>query len=115
MRAVLTLLLLVPMLGCALPHARATQFRPLVTAQSAAQPAVVAPRAFTVVWNPGGYAHFVVVTSPDLTTPLVQWPTLLETDTTNFQFVADEPQRYFTLYGTNAETGENAWAGEQQN
>lgn len=67
------------------------------------------PRPITWTWNPGGYSNFVVVTSTELTTPLLQWPTYAITTDTNFQAFADESQRFFSLYGTNAVTGENAW------
>ena len=79
------------------------------TATVQTPPVVLYPTPITWTWNPGGYSNFVVVTSTELTTPLLQWPTYVITTGTNFQAYADESQRFFSLYGTNAVTGENAW------
>lgn len=80
----------------------------LVTHQSQA---VVGPHIYTCYWTPGEYTNFVVVSATDLHTPLLQWPTWLETMETNFPFTVDDPQRFFALYGTNKVTRESAWGG----
>jgi hypothetical protein len=105
----LSYLLLTLACGCAGQHAPAQ--RVMLEAVNAAQPAVVAPHVYHVVWSPGDYTSFVVVSSTDIAVPLLQWPVWLETDETNFPFTPDEAQRFFTLYGTNKVTGESAWAG----
>lgn len=67
------------------------------------------PKLYRLSWRPGAYSNFVVVDSSDITIPLYQWPTYLETTETNFVFAITETQHFFALYGTNQLTGENAW------
>ena len=91
--------------GCAsAPAARRAESR------AQAMPLVAPARTLEMQWSPGDFADFVIVTSPDPRLPLTQWPAAGETQQTRFQFLADEPQRFFALYGTNAETGDSAWA-----
>jgi len=59
-------------------------------------------------WQPGDYSNFVVVCSPDLTVPIVNWPVFTITNQTNLPVPFDQPQQFFTLYGTNSD-GDSAW------
>lgn len=69
------------------------------------------PKTIDIHWDAGYYANFVIVSSTDLTTPLNQWQTWGTTTGTNLIVAADEPQRYFAVYGTN-DAGESSWGGK---
>ncbi len=76
-----------------------------------ATPRFETPSFYTVSWTPGDYTNFVAVSSIDLTIPVSAWTTYLVTNETNFQFTAEESQRFFAIYGTNPPDGQSAWAG----
>ena len=79
------------------------------TATVQTPPVVLYPTPITWTWNPGGYSNFVVVTSTELTLPLLQWPAFLITTDTSFSVYPTDGFRLFSLYGTNLTTGDSAW------
>jgi hypothetical protein len=67
--------------------------------------AAIANPQHGMCWQTGGYSNFVALASDDLT----HWQVLAITDQTNVLFDFDRPQRFFAVYGTNA-NGQSAWA-----
>ena len=79
---------------------------------AAMPPAPVNPAPLHLIWEPGDYSNFVIVTTADLTMPVSQWLTFTQTTETNLEIYPIVPEEYFALYGTNAD-GWSAWCGAE--
>lgn len=107
-------LLLMALTGCQSTSPVAPPLPPDSTNAPVLEPAVFHQTAagssqYQLVWMPGDYTNFVVLSSSTLRGPLSQWAPYAITDQTNTPILTDQPAQFFAVYGTDT-CGHSAWA-----